>query len=89
MNEYNMIPQEVSHSTVLGSKKSNLSGAQDKDFKTPIISMFKDLKEDRKNALKTMKTQRVERVKTIQDMRAEFNKETDSPKKTQNEIKRG
>lgn len=39
-----MLPQDVSNSIVIGYKKSDL--AEDKDFKTPIINMFKYLKED-------------------------------------------
>lgn len=42
----NMPPPEANNPTVLSPEKSNLAKAQNKNFKTEIMKLFKDLKED-------------------------------------------
>jgi hypothetical protein len=37
---------ETNNPNVIGFKKSNLAGAQHKDFQKAIMNMFKNLKED-------------------------------------------
>lgn len=45
--------------TTTGPKYSNTAEAQDKDFKTAIMNIIKDLKEDMNLLIKSMKTQTV------------------------------
>lgn len=41
-----MPPPEAKNPTMLSPEKSNLSKAQNKNFKIEIMNLFKDLKED-------------------------------------------
>ena len=41
---------EARNSIIVGSEKCSIAETQDKDFKTAIMNMFKDLKEDMKSA---------------------------------------
>lgn len=56
----NMSSLESRNPTTTGPKYSNTAEAQDKDFKTAIMNIIKDLKEDTHLLIKSMKTQTVE-----------------------------
>lgn len=45
-SQHNRAPLEASNSSTIGSEKSNLVEATDKNLKREIVNMFKDLKED-------------------------------------------
>lgn len=56
-NKDNIIPPEAITPIVKFPERGNLAEAQDTDFTTAIMNMFKNLKEDMKNAwMKFMKT---------------------------------
>lgn len=46
-----MSPLEPGNCTIVGSEKWNITDAQEKDFKTAIMNMFKDLKQDMNESL--------------------------------------
>jgi hypothetical protein len=60
-SQHNMPPPESSNPILLDSEKCNIAEAQDKDFKTVIMNMFKGLRENmNKFLIKSVKTQTIE-----------------------------
>lgn len=45
-SQYNMPHPEARNPVIIRAEKCNPADAQDKDFKTAIMNMFKDLKEN-------------------------------------------
>lgn len=89
-NQDNKYPPEATNPIVLGSKESILAEVQDKDFKIAVMSMFRDLKDNVNKWLnEDWETTNSwdEIMKPIQDMKTEFNKEIQSLKEAQTEIK--
>lgn len=72
----NVTRSESSNTTTVGPIKCNIAKAQDKKFKTAIVNMLKDLKEDMnrsfKEICKNTKKQWNEMMNTLQDNKIEI-----------------